>query len=426
MGRKVVILHGWSDSSKSFQPLASRLQTALGAEVSEICLGDYLTMDDRVTFDDLDAALRKAWFLKGLPSQPGSVDMVVHSTGGLVFRRWWHSFGVRAASQFPVARCVMLAPANFGSPVAHKGASFIGRVLKGWGTSFMVGEQLLKGLELGSPYTWQMGLMEQMQAYVPGRPMITVLVGNQGYGDIRAAANGYGDDGTVRISTANLNFAFADVDMTGDKAKLGMFEYSDLCAFGVVSGENHGSIKIPLNEKGFKYLCTGLTVTPQAFPAWRDELKAKTAEVRRENLVYQNTVVRVRDQDGNPVPDYFLEFYRVKENWFERRMHGDAIVTTHAYSDDPSYRCFLINCDVVNGGIGPMSMGGTTGYKMSLSALPDIAKTKTVGYDTFKDGNGIEVDLTSDDLKRLFVPNRTLLVNITVKRMRSDKVFKIS
>ncbi|MGV8690956.1 hypothetical protein ACV35Z_33425, partial [Pseudomonas aeruginosa] len=41
--------------------------------------------------------------------------------------------------------------------LAHKGRSFIGRVLKGWNRFVgQTGTQVLKGLELGSPYSWQL------------------------------------------------------------------------------------------------------------------------------------------------------------------------------------------------------------------------------------------------------------------------------
>ena len=41
----IIILHGWSDTSESFLPLADWLQEH-GFEVVSIYLGDYLSMND--------------------------------------------------------------------------------------------------------------------------------------------------------------------------------------------------------------------------------------------------------------------------------------------------------------------------------------------------------------------------------------------
>lgn len=45
----------------------------------------------------------------------------------------------------------------------------------------------------------------------------TVLVGNEGYGGVRAAANEPGGDGTVRVSTANLNVNKMEIDLASDQ-----------------------------------------------------------------------------------------------------------------------------------------------------------------------------------------------------------------
>ena len=126
----IVILHGWSDSSRGFQRFARRVQ-ALGVEddIRHVWLGDYVSMDDQVTFDDLAAAMETAWEREGLPKHDRTVDVVVHSTGALVLRHWMTRY--RTPENNPVRRVLMLAPANFGSHLAHKGRSFFGRIVKG-------------------------------------------------------------------------------------------------------------------------------------------------------------------------------------------------------------------------------------------------------------------------------------------------------
>ncbi|MGV8677709.1 hypothetical protein ACV356_31635, partial [Pseudomonas aeruginosa] len=74
--------------------------------------------------------------------------------------------------------------------LAHKGRSFIGRVLKGWNRFVgQTGTQVLKGLELGSPYSWQLADRDLFGAaawYGAARLLTTVLVGNAGSSGRRA------------------------------------------------------------------------------------------------------------------------------------------------------------------------------------------------------------------------------------------------
>lgn len=132
--RHLVILHGWSDTSDSFRHLARHLASALqSTEVWLIALGSYLLMSDELRFDDLQKAMNRAWSDRDLPRQPYSVDAVVHSTGSLVIRKWLdHNF---EPDRSPIKHLVMLAPANFGSPLAHKWRSLFGRAY--WGSSIV-------------------------------------------------------------------------------------------------------------------------------------------------------------------------------------------------------------------------------------------------------------------------------------------------
>lgn len=145
MPRSIVIVHGWSDDSKSFRRLAEQLEAWFGSAPTQIRLADWISLQDDVTYADLAAALDRAWTAQGLSRAPRTVDVVVHSTGALVLRDWLTRHFDPASA--PVKRFLMLAPANFGSPLAHKGRSFIGRVLKGWNRFVgQTGTQVLKGL----------------------------------------------------------------------------------------------------------------------------------------------------------------------------------------------------------------------------------------------------------------------------------------
>ena len=83
----VVILHGWSDNSTSFVPLKNWLATQ-GFQSVDIRFGDYISMHDEVTLPDLGFAFQNALRIKGIPQDPQSFDIIVHSTGGLVVREY--------------------------------------------------------------------------------------------------------------------------------------------------------------------------------------------------------------------------------------------------------------------------------------------------------------------------------------------------
>ena len=127
----VLIIHGWSDNYESFRPLKSWF-SATGYRAEEVFLGNYESMEDHVTFDDLAVGLQVQ--LDALiadkrlpPLTPFSLDVVVHSTGGPVFRHWldYHlnEICLGDAARNPVRTVIMLAPANFGSRLAAQGKS---------------------------------------------------------------------------------------------------------------------------------------------------------------------------------------------------------------------------------------------------------------------------------------------------------------
>ena len=440
MPRPIVIIHGWSDKSSSFRPLKRKLARALGRPVQLISLADYESRDDEVTFDDVVTAMDRAWTRKGLPRTRGSVDVVVHSTGGLVVRDWLirNYQATSRTTDAPIKRLVMLAPANFGSPLAHKGRSFFGRVVKGWDSKkmFQTGKQILKGLELASPYSWELALRDRFGSsnfYDKGKVLATVLVGNTGYSGIAAAANEAGSDGTVRVSTANMNCVYIKADFSDPHhPTLALKKSKGKSAFGVLDQENHSTItakKRPENDNTLAYIVRGLTVTDGQFDDWCRQLSDQTAQVMTDTAGeaythgYQNTVFLVRDQFNAHVQDYFLEFYIEDEDasWFEEMFHREAIRTVHAYGDDKAYRSVLIDCTTLKKQIDkPFEK-----MKISLSAMPQFSSNKNVGYKTFTDDEIGAVEIAKSRISQVFQPNRTALVEVILKREQADGVFTI-
>ena len=457
--RPIVILHGWSDTSQTFEPLARLLRARLGREVSIVSLADYVSMEDEVRFDDVAEAMDVAWRRHGLPRRRGAVDAVVHSTGALVVRDWLarHYTPARA----PVKRLVMLAPANFGSHLAHKGRSFIGRVYKGFvakkpeGRAFETGTHILRGLELASPYTW--GLAERDRfgrggaMYQPGHVLCTVLVGNRGFRGISAIANEDGSDGTVRASTANMSCvrigavfpARPGDDGAGGGVEYTLEESSGETAFGVVEGHDHGTITLshrrrPIGEGGrdtpdgdlLDKIVRGLTVDDDGFEAWRQELDAGNRALRPEaprrdarNHGFQNTVVHVRDQYGVGVDDHLLEFYEDDHDHGDlvaRLFHESAIRKVHKYSGDASYRSVYVDCTRLARTIDKVHEA----LSLSITAYPELDERTPVGFTTLGSGGVGGVRIPRDHIARFFAPHRTALVSLQLTRQQSESTFR--
>ena len=458
--RPIVILHGWSDVSASFQSLAKLLRAKLnGPDISFIHLVDYISMEDEVRFDDIATAMEMAWKRENLPTEAGSVDAIVHSTGGLIVRDWLQrNYGPNEA---PIKHLVMLAPANFGSPLAHKGRSLVGRIWKGFitkrpkGTAFETGTQMLKGLELASPFTWDLAERDRFgdggMMYGPGNVLCTVLVGQDAGSVSNAVADEDGWDGTVRVSTANMDCARMRVvfpaNATDAAPVVDNVEVSSgLTAFGVLDRHDHGSIKLTHTEGRsvakversqrdgslFSNIVTALTVADEGFESWRDALAArnnafleKAGTTRSpEKHGYQNTVVRVQDQFGVGVEDFLIEFFE-KDNdksRSSRKVHRAAFRSVHTYSDDPSYRSFYIDCTSLFRNIDKTaeSLG------ISITAHPELDAEAPVGFAAYGEGGKGGLRIPQRDLVDFFRPNRTVFLTLEVIRQQSDSVFRLN
>lgn len=452
----IVIIHGWSDDFSSFDnedELAGVLRRAGFVDtVRKIRLGNYLNLDNEVTFNDIVAAMQKAWELEDLPTDPRSVDVIVHSTGALVIRDWLTRYYSAPPALSPIHRLLMLAPANFGSPLAHTGRSFIGRLLKGWKGEGLLqtGNHILKGLELASPYSWGLAELDRFSEnrfYGPGNILCTVLVGASGYTGIRGAANSPGSDGTVRVSTANLNCARLLMDFSDESGdpNLGVVERGNgTIAFAVLGEENHSSVaakeKRFRSEKTEEFIGRALRVTDDDFDDWCQMLEDFTlAEminiqpIRKHYHGFQNTVFYVEDDFGTPVDDYIIEFYfdtdddydfDDEEEWWNsstQAIQEEVITKVHAYKDNGAYRSVLIDCtrlyEIVD--------QSDEFLYISITASPDIRSDGDVGYKTYKDEDIGAIKLDKNQVRELFKPNRTLLVTLKLKRHQSSRVFEL-
>lgn len=445
--RPLLIIHGWSDEAESFVALARAIEANSERDVSTLFLGNYVSLDDDVQMKDLVQGLHNAWTKEALPTTAKSIDVIVHSTGGLVIRDWMATYYGDKGRVPPINNLVMLAPANFGSPLAHKGRAIYGRVLKGFNANkrFQTGTHILKALEMASPYSWNLALRDRLQP----NPMsvagvrTTVIVGNTGYRGISSLANELGSDGTVYVATANLNCAALDIRFpSGDrKPQYGVVRTSrGDAAFLVLDGFDHSSVALkeddhPDNAALINFILRALDVSnTESFRQWIDSCEQHSAAVLKKHEKdtethkhgFQNTVFRVHDDQGFDVQDYVIEFYsdtdKGKDDRLAELMHRKALVKVHVNGDNAAYRSFMFDCTALYRIIEEQGEK----LSISLSALPDIKDARNlVGYRSFGNSDIGQMTLDKEAIHRFFQPNRTLFIDIELTREYKDALFWI-
>jgi hypothetical protein len=442
MPTPVVILHGYSDTSSSFQPLAGFLK-ARGFTVVPIYLGNYITLEDTITIPDLAKAFEAALEREGLPvAQSGGIDLVVHSTGSLVAREWLTRFYLEAGRPCPVNHYLMLAPANFGSPLGHVGKTMFGRIIKGWNTGFESGTKVLDSLELASPYTWNLArrdLFGPNSFYRPDVCKAAVLVGSRPYQKgLRKLVDKNGGDGTVYVCTANLNTAGVSIRFRRKDlpAKASPWPCTaQPIAFGVFPDRDHASITRPdrgggsLGDFIVRFLQVASVADYAAYAADCEQRTAATLPAKPTKNIYhtyQNLVAHVADDLGYPVLDYFLEFYEhsqgpaddTKIDDLMVRVHAEILEDVHVYGNDHSYRSLIFD-------LTDLGKALADGEKLmfSLSAAPLGRLVGFTAGQDYNDTSELAVDLASG--RSFWRPNQTLLADLTIERTQTEQAFTL-
>ncbi|CAN5660031.1 hypothetical protein BH10PSE5_BH10PSE5_07100 [soil metagenome] len=465
----VAILHGWSDEGHSFEPLRNFL-AANGFATRDVFLGNYISMDDDVRVEDV--AKRMDVVIQGLIDSGKLTvpfDLIVHSTGALVARQWMLNLHL-AGRKIPVQRFIMLAPANFGSKLAAVGKSMIGRITKGLSNRLETGEEMLRSLELASPYQWTLtrqdllsppGAKDAKGPYGPGGVMPFVIAGTRAYDSgLQQIINEAGSDGTVRVSAADLNAVGMTIDFSPEAGGPKITPWTDRRAapvpLAVLPERDHSEITHPeqdgaaiapyakrLSELLLESLrCTTAAEYARIAKRWSgisDETAELATHPERIPLVfgklddpkpdqfhrYLQVFVMVRDDYGNLVKDYFLEFSdpKVRRQKSMITFHTDVLEAVHTNSIHPAYRCLYIDhTDMME-----IFYEKASELAVSISAAPPGRNVKY--FDSKTDAAAGQIIMHAQDLDerealkvRLF-RNRTHLIEVIIPRRPTDKVF---
>ncbi len=470
----IIFVHGWSDKSKNIKRIAEGLEKT-GLRGIQPYYFDYRSRDDEVTLADFAEGLHKQLKKHDLlvaHDQPASsanalprtLHFITHSTGALVVRRWLYQYAAeRVADQ--VASITFLAPANFGSPLAHKGRSFLGRLAKGireldedFGET---GKRTLEALELASPEQWELADYDLFgsEGTIYGKDAIraAVITGASGYGGLQSFVNEDGTDGTIVVAGAGLSCRKYQVNFaSGNRYHGWLSEEKSLPLLPtlMLAEPTHSSIlDLHKDEELAGHVRRILTSTPANYDTIKQDFDALTEahnqiETRQGGCRrrFQQLVFRLRDERGDPIPDYFIEFGAWRRNRIDltgefpvpqrdrrgrqpRRTRAEKLVShniqkhfgsnVHIHSVDSSYRRFLVDPAQIDQDLG-------RDYVLSLE-ITVHSGDDDITYDTDSFAGIMVYDPHPEARGDIswFYPDTTTLIEITINRNTNDEIASI-
>lgn len=473
--KKMLIIHGYSDGTSSFQSLKSFFVKKAGYKPENVHLLKYDSMNDDANFKDfadkLDSEYSRIFGKE-------RIDVTIHSTGALVVRIW---LAVRRRRQkelgqpvdCPVKRILMLAPANFGSDLAKMGQSYLGRIRATFFNDnsdpkdfLESGRVVLQGLEPASPFQWD---LSKVDLYQEDYFSDIAEADKKCYPFVFAAGNSYkgigtklvkqrkkpGTDGTVRICGTSLNTRKCTITFLGplqpDGAAEGKLSWHNETKhshipFAVFNGFNHGSIidtgfaddeenqndrqQAYMEELGpGSFLIKALQVESNGdYKTLANEFKSLTDENYNQMAdeykdKYQQVFFKVRDDVDLPVNDYFLDFRvwnfdgtenEVLTEEFDEKL--EEKITAH--SEDRSCRVMFLNINTVRSLEAQIKAANC---KLTM----DIQATSANIDIKYRPGRWLVYDGVEDEGLSFMHPNTTTLIDIIVNRLESDKILSV-
>ena len=358
----VVLIHGYSDVPQSFYRWEEAL-SELGHKRSDVHICGYRSLTNEVTIKDIAEGFDRALRVRAGLQEEEPFDAIVHSTGMLVIRAWLTTYAKQEKRKRRLKRLIALAPASFGSPLAHKGRSWLGAIFKGnraLGPDFMdAGDLVLDSLELASRYTWDLAHRDLLSDEVfygadEDTPYVFTFCGAGNYRGLQGlVTNPEGTDGTVRWAGCSLNTRKITLNLTTDEAdttinrldfgKWHKDRRSNLqIPFVPIAGLNHGSIIEEPSQELIDLVSSALEVSNQDdYQKWNELAIQKTAQTLSGMTPWQQFIVRAVDERKDPITDYYV---RLHAGYQEDPANLKLIdINVHAYSSDKSLRSFHFN-----------------------------------------------------------------------------------
>lgn len=425
----VVLVHGYSAEAAAFDRWKSLLERR-GYDAATLHACSYRSLTNEVTIRDIAEGFDRALRIQAGLDGDEPFDAIVHSTGMLVIRAWLSAYPGRRDR---LKHLVGLAPATFGSPLAHKGRSWLGAMFKGNrrpGPDFLeAGDRILDGLELASRFTWELAHEDMLAGeavYGPTRrtPYVFIFCGTASYPGLRRLAHEPGSDGAVRWAGCALNTRKIVLDLTQDPERARSSKRITIAPWKnvdvplvPVAGRHHSSILSDPGDDLADLVTSALEVDgADAYSRWRSLARSKAAAVLKGMDQWQQFVVRAIDERGDPITDYNVQLFTRTARGRESAVQPFD-VDVHAYRADPSFRCFHVN----------LSRVGVDRLENLWIRVMASSGSQLVGYQGFGsepeasagDSWDAELDISSladDKGVQFFYPFTTTLVELRMNR----------
>ncbi|MEM7737849.1 MAG: hypothetical protein AAF267_18880, partial [Deinococcota bacterium] len=230
-------------------------------------------------------------------------------------------------------------------------------------------------------------------------PYVFIFCGTDKYSGLLKIISQDGTDGTVRLAGCALNSRKIVLDLAGDiqehqRKRVDTAKWSHEDAPLVpIAGVHHGTIMSEPTPELVEFVMTGLEVNDaSSYNRWR-QIAHEHSERIYENTsaldAWQQLIIRVIDERGEPVPDYFIEFIVKMPNESTWQPFQDVFpnfkMHVHVYKHDPSLRCFHLNLDSAQTKDARKYQGEPLGIRVIASSGTDL-----VGYHGYVDP-GIDV-----------------------------------
>jgi hypothetical protein len=422
----VVLIHGYAEKGESFQAWKSKLE-ARGYNVKVL---GYTSLNDEVTLKDIAEGLERALHLPGGLKADEPFDAIVHSTGMLVIRTWLAAY---PEQRHRLKHLIGLAPASFGSPIAHKANSWVGKLMRSnreWGEDFFEnGSRILDALELGSQYIWNLthqDLLGDKSIYVnDGQPpYVFTFCGTSEYTGIKKMIRqpGLATDGTVRWTGCSLNTRKITIDLTkppesANQINISTWQNASVIPVVPIQGLNHATIlKQPTNEL-VEMVDAALQVSKEYSPQdWYHKFYKGAVKLEYERIgQWQQFLVRAVDENKDAITNYTFQLV-TKVNGEYKQIEGINL-EEHLYARDTSLRCFQIN-------IEPLKTKKVENIYLQISALSGSRLVMYKGYTSQNNQNNKdiwqgEINLTNtlyNSEQQILQPLTTTLIELRLNR----------
>jgi pimeloyl-ACP methyl ester carboxylesterase len=463
--------------------LPARLRASY--DVVEIDLSRYVSLNDSVSIADIARALNRALLEQHPNLLESGFHVVIHSTGALVIRTWIRLFSPKPS---PVRNLVYLAGANFGSGWASIGQGQVarwGRFVFERGAQR--GVKVLQALEFGSSPTIDLhlsltsGESRMLEDY---KVQEFIIIGTQADASwfefpVRYAHED-GSDGVVRVAAANLNFNHLVIApnetapllpwpaiqtaVQAAAAKSNFPEYYEVKArsspgkerplvpCGIVygcahSGEKMGIVSGTVPREQVERMLKLALETPERTPAaWQRAVAAfdrETAETfenartmqkagpfnfladpRNQYDPHAQVILRLRDQDGLPIPIASSDIFFVSEQQQKGAIPIQSLIEDTAVSGvAPNVILFYLRAQKFERRAKDWvdQLGNVCDFALEITAIEPAAPS----HDPLISYLPLRIPLTSKQLATLIQPHRTTIIDVTLLRLPSPDVYQL-